>query len=70
MAILPPIVPSIIADQPRKANLMVTGGGAAGELAGLRPRDIQRVIRLLMLVEEEKRGLFREVLILAFDQPI
>lgn len=70
MAILPPAVSLITAGQPRKANLMVTGGGVAGELAGLRPGDIQRVIRLRMLVEEEMRGLFSEVLILSVDQHV
>lgn len=70
MAILPPAVSPITAGQPRKANLMVTGGGAAGELAWLKPGEIQRAVRLRMLVEEEMRGLFSEVLILTFSQHI
>lgn len=70
MANLPPAVSPITTRQPGKANLMVTGGGAAGELAGLRPGDSQRVTRLRMLVEEGMRRLFSEVLILAFDRNI
>lgn len=70
MAILPPAVFPIPAGQTKKVNLMVTGGDAAGELAELRPGGIQRVKRLRMSVEGEMRGLFSELLILAFYQHI
>lgn len=67
MANIPPAASPITTRRPGKAILMVTGGGAAGELAGLRPGDIQRVTRLWMLAKEEMRRWFSEVLILAFD---